>query len=52
MTFVCQIFCPFEAEHTYNRVLYVFYCDVSFVLVRNAIECLDASSNKHLKQKK
>jgi hypothetical protein len=27
LTFVCQIFCPLEAEHAYNRVLYVLYCE-------------------------
>lgn len=26
MTFLCQIFCPLNAKHCYNRSLYVFYC--------------------------
>jgi hypothetical protein len=27
LTFICQVFCPLELAHSYNRILYVLYCE-------------------------
>lgn len=27
LAFLGQIYCPFKADHTYHRILYLLYCD-------------------------
>jgi len=28
LTYLGQIFCPLNAKHCYNRIMYLFYCEV------------------------
>ena len=51
LTFICQIFCPLDGPQSYNRVLYVFYCEVLTYLGSVARGSFDASSSKQQKDK-